>query len=960
MLSLHSFLTVLVLLRMKKIILLSFLLVFTPILSFAQNKFTIKGSVIDNETKEALMGANIQILNMPDSSLLTGAMADELGAFTLHGLNRTNYVMKVTFMGYIAKVLPLNLKDKKTHQIDLGYLTLLSDSKMLKEAVVSTTVAKVQVSGDSIQFNAAAYRTPTGSTLEALVKLLPGAEVDDDGNITINGKSVSKILVDGKEFFLNDKSVAMKNIPVDIIDKIKSYERKSDMARITGVDDGEEETVLDLSVKKGMKNGWYGNATAGAGSFHRYNLRGIVNHFNDNSNVSVLANGRNVPERQGWGRVSGLNSHKEGGMNFASKNTNMETGGSVTYKYDGSDYQNRSNTHELNAIHGAFRQSQSSSYGSNHSLDAQFKMEWHPDTMTTILFRPNFTYSQSNNMSQSNSGKYNFDVSNMDQDEIDALLEEVVLKSSRRSQSHNNSTKASGEFQITRKFTKPGRNVTLRMSGDYSQSESQNISASLMENESDTKPVQNNRYNLTPSHNYHTTGQFVWSEPLADRLYLNFSYRYTYGYSKSDRQAFVYDNEAFQSLSNQLVASRYDVEEVLRVMREAEYSLRDSVELSRFSEYRNYNQRIGLQIRQVREKYNFSAGVDAFPQRTKLNYRYMGKAFPGVSRQVFNLAPRVNLKFNFDKTTNLQLRYNGRSNQPSMTDLLDIYDDSNPEQISKGNAGLKPSFDHNWNVNYNSYKPETQRGLWSWFYGNTTRNSIANKVTYRQDGVTITEPVNINGNWNVGAGVGANIGLGKEKKWSIGGNVGGNYRQNVGVFGNIDENGNVSADSKSISRVSRFYVGPNFSYRNEFFSIELRGRFNEEYARNNINKSSNRDVQDFWYGSDLKWNMPWGTELATDIRMNSRRGYSQHNMNTDELLWNASISQSFLKGNALTVKGEIYDILGQQTNITHGVSASSIGDSFTNGIFQYGLVSLIYRFSVFAGRNTMGTAQERR
>jgi len=944
---------------MIKRVLLIILLAATALLVSAQSKYTIKGSVIDKETNEGLMGANIQVLSLPDSTLKTGAMADDMGAFSIHNLAKAKYVLKVTFMGYVTRTIPLNLAEKKSHQVDLGYLTLNPDSKMLKEAIVTTTVAKVQVSGDSIQFNADAYRTPTGSTLEALVKQLPGAEVDDDGNITINGKTVTKILVDGKEFFLNDKTVAMKNIPVDIIDKIKAYDKKSDMARITGVDDGEEETVLDLSVKKGMKNGWFGNATAGVGTEHRYNARGLVNHFNDNANVTVLGNGRNVPQNQGWRRESGLNSHKEAGMNFASKNTNMETGGSVTYKYDGGDLLNESNTQQLNAADGAFSKSRSHTLTSSNGLEAQFKMEWRPDTMTTVLFRPNFSYSQNNKMYVGRNGKYDEDVANLDEEELESLVE-AVLSSRTRSQSHSNTTTASGELQWTRKFHKPGRNVTLRVNGDYTHTENQDISAAYMKTNENPNAVLNNRYNLTPSHSYHLTSMFVYSEPIADRLYLNFTYRYTWGYSKSDRQAFVYGQDAYSALSNQLLASRYDVEEVLRVMREADFMMRDSLELSRFSEYRNYNQRIGLQLRQVREKYNVTMGVNAFPQRTELDYRYMGKEFPEVSRQVLNIAPYMNMKVNFDKTTNLQMRYNGRSRQPSMTDLLDIYDDSNPERITKGNSGLKPSFEHSWNANYNSYKAETQRGLWSWFWGNATRNSFANKMTYYANGVTLSEPININGNYNMGGGIGANIGLGKEKHWSVGGNVGGSLSRSVGMFCNVDSLGIVGDDQKTITRNSRFNVRSNVAYRNEYVSIEMLGNFSQEFARNNINKSSDRNAQNFWYGTDMRFNMPWNMEIATDLRMNSRRGYVQKNMNTDELLWNASISQSFLKGNALTIKGEVFDILGQQTAISRSVSATAISDSRSNSIYQYGMISLIYRFSVFAGKNTMGTDQERR
>ncbi|MCR5394688.1 MAG: outer membrane beta-barrel protein [Bacteroidales bacterium] len=924
----------------------------------AQSKFDVKGTIIDKETKEALMGANIQVLSLPDSTLVTGAMADEMGAFSMQNVKKANYLLKVSFMGYVSRYLPLQLKQHKGgRKVDLGYLTLTSDSKMLQEAIVTTTVAKVQVSGDSIQFNPSAYRVPQGSTLEALVKLLPGAEVDEEGNITINGKSVNKILVDGKEFFLNDKSVAMKNIPVDIIDKIKTYDRKSDMARITGVDDGEEETVLDLSVKKGMKNGWFGNALAGLGNEHRYSMRGMGNYFNDNTNVSVVGNGYNVPGNPRWNR-GGLNSHKEAGINFASRNTQMETGGSVSYRYDGSDNQSRTNAAYY--TYNEYQRSRNSNFGSNHSVDAQFKMEWRPDTMTTILFRPNFSYRRNNAMGRSSSNAFNTDISEMSDEEIEEIIEQAISIDQNQSQNHNNSTQSSGNIQVTRRLHKPGRNVTLRLAGDYNQSESQNISHSYVRYKNTKQDIHNNRYYDTPARSYGASAQVVWSEPIGKGLHFNVSYRYQYSYSKNDRQAFVYDDEAYADLKNALLNCRYDVDEVLRLMREAQYMMRDTLELSQFSEYRNYNQRIGLQIRKVHDKYNFSAGVDAFPQRTTLNYRYMGKEYPEISRNVLNVTPRVNLRVNFNKTTNLHMRYNGRVSQPSMTDLLDIVDDSNPKYVRKGNPHLKPSFSHNWNGNFNTYYPENQRGVWSWLYGGLTRNSISNKTTY--DTITTirtTMPKNINGNWNIGTGVGMNLGLGKEKHFSIGGNIGGNFNQNVGLYNNISSGDADDIDIKSITQTLRFNTGANVAYRNDYISIELRGTFNETHASNNINSAADRDTQDFRYGSDMKFTMPWGTELASDVYMTSRRGYSQRDMNTDEMLWNASISHSFLKGNALTIKGEIYDILGQQTNVSRNINSESFSDSRNNGIYQYGLISLLYRFSVFAGKNTMGTKDER-
>jgi hypothetical protein len=232
--------------------------------------------------------------------------------------------------------------------------------------------------------------------------------------------------------------------------------------------------------------------------------------------------------------------------------------------------------------------------------------------------------------------------------------------------------------------------------------------------------------------------------------------------------------------------------------------------------------------------------------------------------------------------------------------------------------------------------------------------------------------MNINGNWNIGAGVGGNLGLGKEKKFSVGGNVGGGFRNDVGYFssrwneeiegedGQKETISHIIEGAKSITQRTDLNLGLNTSYRNDYVSIELRGNIRQTYSDNNINKAGNLNTQDFRYGSEVRLNAPWNMEIATNIYMNSRRGYSEKTMNTDELLWNASIAQSFLKGNALTIKGEVFDILGQQTNINRSVSASFISDTRNNGIYQYGLIGLIYRFSVFAGRNTMGTKDERR
>ena len=339
----------------------------------------------------------------------------------------------------------------------------------------------------------------------------------------------------------------------------------------------------------------------------------------------------------------------------------------------------------------------------------------------------------------------------------------------------------------------------------------------------------------------------------------------------------------------------------------------------------------------------------------------MGKVFPEVSRSVFNIAPRANLRWNFDKHTNLRIRYQGRTAQPSMTNLLDITDDSNPLYITKGNPGLKPSFSHSVNLNYNMYKPEPQFGMWVWGNFNTTSNSISNKTTYNPvTGVSTTMPMNINGSWNAGGGGGMNTALGAKKYFNIGCHFGTGYRRNVGFYNNRASDADSNEDIKSITGNTWANGGLSSSFRNDWLYVELKGDLNWGHVRNNVNKNSNQDTYNFSYGSNIQWTMPWGGQLASDIRMSSRRGYSQANMNTNELLWNASFSQSFLQGKALTLKAEVFDILHQQTNISRQVSAFSRSDSRNNTIYQYAMISAIYRFSIYGGKNTMGTDKERK
>lgn len=333
---------------MKKVIIGTVLLLTTTLSVFSQTKnITVAGRVIEDDTKEPAVQATVQLLSLPDSAFAAGIATTAQGYFTLPKVKAGKYVLKVSYIGFQPTMLPLQLSAQNPNK-NVGTLALKTDAVMLAEAVVTAEAPQVTVSEDTLMYNSSAYRTPEGAMLEELVKKLPGAEIDDDGNVKINGKDLKKIMVDGKEFFGGDVKTGLKNLPVDMIDRLKTYDKKSDLARITGIDDGEEETVLDLTVKKGMNQGWFGNADAAVGTEDRYAGRLMLNRFVDNTQVSLIASANNV-NNQGfsgggggprWRRNNGLNAPKELGLNFATETAKLELGGSARYNYNDADIAN--------------------------------------------------------------------------------------------------------------------------------------------------------------------------------------------------------------------------------------------------------------------------------------------------------------------------------------------------------------------------------------------------------------------------------------------------------------------------------------------------------------------------------------------------------------------------------------------------------------------------------------------
>ena len=963
---------------MKKSLLALFLS-FVGLSVMAQSKFNISGTILDSETSEAILSASVRILSLPDSSMVTGAATGADGTFHIKNVKKENYVLKITYIGYQDKLMPLNLNEKKGKDLNIGYITIVPDSKLLQEAEVTANAAQVQVSGDSLVYNASAYRVAEGSALEELVKKLPGAKVDDDGNITINGKTVSKIMLNGKEFFLNDTKVAMKNIPTNMIDKLKTYDRKSDFSRVTGIDDGEEETVLDLTVKKGMNNGWFGNFDAGIGTEERYSESLMLNRFVDNNQMTLIGGANNTGDRgfgggggRGWGRGgNGLMNTKNIGLNFATSTEKLEAGGNVRFRYDGSDVWNQSAVQSFVTSAGAFRNSESTRRSSQHNWNADFRFEWKPDSMTNIIFRPSGSLSRSKGYNNSESASFNADPNDVSSDplddainhseEVEGLLDMIVNTNVNRSQTYTDSRRMAGELQANRRLNNEGRNITFRATGNFSGSDSKQLSAANIHYTNGMDDNTNNRYYTTPGRSSAFSVQLTYSEPIATRTYLQFSYRFNYSYNKSDRRAFVMDAETYTDLANALNQYRYDIDGAIGYLVDNGHTLygadddEEANRLSQYSVYKNLDHNISMSFRKVTDAYNFSAGIDLLPQHSVLDYKYMGTEYPTITRNVFNFAPNLDFRYNFDKQTNLRFFYRGRTSQPNIINLLDITDDSDPLNISKGNPGLKPSFSHNLRFNFNTFQMEHQRGIFAWGGATLTQNSISNRTYYEEEtGVRTSKPENINGNWSAYFGGGFNMSLDKNNYFTVNNFSSLNYSHNVSYLDPTKYE-----DDRSKTNTVGVNENLGFSFRKDWFEMSINGGMNYNHSRNSVISTGNLDTWSFSYGTEFNFNFDNGFSISTDLSESSRRGYASASMNTNELLWNAQVSKSFLKGNALTISLQWNDILKERSNISRAIDAYQSSDSRYNAIYSYGMLHVIYKLNIFAGKNAHGTGNER-
>lgn len=947
---------------MRKLFLLLLLVLSTAL--YAQKKDgTLTAEIYNKETGEAMTSAIVQLYSLPDSLFKVGATSDLDGKVSVK-VNPGKFFAKVSYVG--CRTITKDIVIEAGKVCELGRIDLVPTGKMLDDVVVSEEVPPVVAAEDTLVFNTAAFRVPEGSMLEELIKKYPGVDIAEDGTIKINGKTVNRILMKGKDFFGTDKDMALKNISVDAVDKVKFYDKKSDFSRITGIDDGEEETVLDLQMKKGVADGFFSNSDAGGGADFSaehllYRLRNTTSYYNDDAQYTLVLSANNVGDQgfsdgrgRGFGGFggSGISSPKRAGFNFAYENEKIEFGGNVRGDHVSNDVKSWTSTETFmpQIDRNQFSNGRSTSLNGRMNLNVNFRFEWKPDTMTNIILTPTVSYSNNDFWNESHTATFNENPFEYETDYAkesygdvsDELKSIAVNDNANESLSLGENFSTSARLQVNRRLNKPGRNITLRGNYSYSYSESESYSLNNVNYFQVTgMATRQQRYSTTPGNNWNYNVNLSYTEPLLKNLFLQLSYGYNQSYKNSDRATYRFDDLADYILEVSPDFTRPELPADL-----APYLDND---LSRFSTYRTQRHEAGATFRYVTDKINLNAGVTWLPQQTELDYKYQG-IDTLFTRNVLNyVSPNIRFRYKWSKQTTLNVRYRGSTSQPSMTDLIDITDDSNPLNITKGNPGLKPSFSNNVNANFSTYNTEAQRGINVFASYSNTINAITRKATYNEEtGATTTQPENINGNWNVNGGFVFNSAVPANTKFTYSTFTDGGYSERVSYISMQGEKGSVKSLAKTVNVSERLTA----NYRADNFDISLNGFVRYSHSKSTAQPEDRMNVFNFSYGPSVNYTLPWyNIKISTNLSMSSRRGYSDPNANTDELLWNAQLSASFLPKNALTVSVQLFDILQQQSNISRVVEALYRRDSESNAIYSYGMLNLSYKFNNTGGKD---------
>jgi hypothetical protein len=915
-------------------------LTFSALMSKAQ----VKGVVVDSADKKPIDKAVIALVVKANPTDTAYSFTDEKGQFRFEMVPSTPFTVIISNLGFrpVAKFVNVS-KAEKT--IDIGNVILASQGKLLDEVVV--TAAPIIVKEDTIEYNAASFKVKEGAVVEDLLKKLPGVTVDKDGNITAQGKSVSRVKVNGKDFFGGDVKTATKELPANIVDKIQVIDDYGDQATVSGIKDGDPDKVINIQIKKDKNKGFFGRVTAGAGTEGRYQASFNGNYFNNNRQISVVANSNNTNTslfnfsgggnrgatslmRSGMSVMSdmgGMNQMSQNAGNFSGGNnsgisTSTSTGfnyrdqwgkkvsvyGSYSYSRNNNEQLQYSSSQNFYDTSSFVNNSDQNNRKISNSHRFTFNLEYQIDSFNYLKVSPsvNYTGSDANN--------YN----------IFDYTQTGGSKTSDGSTRNINSSDApniSANILYNHRFRKRGRNFSASINLGTSESNSTQDITNLNYRYTGPFPGPNNTFQYIDQENDNRNYgfRFTYSEPLSKKRSLDFSYSHNHSYGRNNKQTFNVDSATKVKTLNNFLTNDYEND--------------------------FYNNRIGISMRTTTKKYNYTLGVSVQPVDLQGNSITKDSAYKPIRRA--NVFPIARLVYNFSRTKSLNFNYTGDATQPSFSQLQPVQDFSDPQNAKAGNPGLRPSVTHNLNFSYNNFNIISGKVLFSNLTFSTTRNKIVYNTINRGGGSQLSIPENVNGYYNV-LGFYAYSRPYKNRKYVLTLNGTANYNHNISL---IDS-------SRIIGR--NWIVNQGFTFEFNYKDwLELGAGIS--YGLNDVNykKPTGKSISTLQNSSSNNWtfshniniNFTKTLALKYDIDYTINNGLSSA-VSRNLVIMNASLEQQLFKKRNGIIRLAAYDLFKQNSNISRSVTANQIIDSRTNRLTRYFLLSFTYRLQRFAGQST--------
>lgn len=901
---------------MKKILLFSSLLFIINISSSAQR--SIQAMVFDGKNDLPIELGAVRILHYPDSTFIQGAQTDLNGSFRLNKVKPGNYILVISMIGYIPYRQNLTMANK---DLILKSIHLLENAHMLGEVKVTGDAAQLMVKGDTTEFNATAFKTSQNSVVEDLLKRLPGVEVSTDGKITVNGQAITKVRVNGKKFFDDDVEMATKNIPAEVVDKVQVYDQKSDMAQLTGFEDNDTEHIINLTFKPNRRKGTFGNIMGGAGldlnNDVRYDSNMFLNTMDGDNQSTITAGGNNANTtrsgrgRGAFGNNSGITTMQNIGYNINSIiNPKLKIGGYASFNHTFNETINNSSKESYLIDSTYINKSALTSHNENYSANLRMELEWKPDSVNTFLFQPNINYNQSFSDSQNNYTN----------------LADTSRTSWGNTSNVGNGTSLVGSLGViySHKFnSKKGRTFTANLQTSVSQNDNGSFNYSKNNTRADSTIVDQHTLNHSNGYGESLTMSFV--EPLWNlKNFLETSVTFKNSNNTSDK------NQYNKDLSGN-------------------YTQLDSVYSNNFTN-NFYSETLELNYRYVNKTLNVMMGMKGEPSQTYSYTEYSNGAARDVNNKVFNYSPTARLQYNFGKKKFLRIDYRGQTNQPSVSQLQPVKNNSNPMNMTIGNPALNPAFNNSIRMMFSTFNDSTFASINAFLTAQTTRNALVANSIYDTTGKQYSQTVNAAEDpYSIFGNVMFNIPL-IQKRLHFNTNTSFGLNQVYGYSSRGLNANTLNSDSIPLGNLSsthRYNAGEMISltFTNDLLEIGVRGSLKYSNTVNNLSPTI-AITKDWSGGGNVMFHLPYNVGIGSDINYTTQQGYSAIAQN--QLIWNASIDKTIFN-NLGVVALKVVDILHQQKNIIQTIGDNYIQYNTYNTLPTYFLLSFTYKINQFKG-----------